>query len=194
MADIAGPKTTTTQTMQDYMTDYATNVGKKADPRGGFFSDNTPEGKENNLINNINFAPTFAPTVNKKTMFDRVKQLLSIASYVSPHTLAGKIGLGLTTYDRAKTGLQAVSSIADTFGINTDSITNSLSNNFSGKKSNTTTNTNTNNGGDKEGLASLKNQASGYDEYVLLLQKLQSGNITDEERTRYTMLKNMLGI
>ena len=46
MADIAGPKTTTTQTMQDYMTDYATNVGKKADPRGGFFSDNTPEGKK----------------------------------------------------------------------------------------------------------------------------------------------------
>ena len=142
-----------------------------------------------------NFTPTFAPTtVNKKTPLDYAKQLLSIAAYVSPHTLAGKIGLGLTTYDRAKTGLQAVSSIADTFGINTDSITNSLSNNFSGKKSNTTTNTNTNNGGDREGLASLENQASGYDEYVLLLQKLQSGNITDEERTRYTMLKNMLGI
>lgn len=139
-----------------------------------------------------NFTPTFAPTVNKKTPLDRVKQLLSIASVLSPHTLAGKIGLGLTTYDRAKTGLQAVSSIADTFGINTDSITNSLSNNFSGKKSNT--NTNTNNGGDGEGLASLENQASGYDEYLLLLQKLQSGNITGEERTRYTMLKNMLGI
>ena len=46
MADIAGPKTTTTQTMQDYMQDYATNVGKKADPRGGFFGDNTPEGKK----------------------------------------------------------------------------------------------------------------------------------------------------
>ncbi len=65
-----------------------------------------------------------------------------------------------------------------------------------GKKSNTTTNTNTNtnNGGDGEGLASLENQASGYDEYILLLQKLQSGNISDSERNRYNVLKNMLGI
>ena len=188
MADIAGPKTTTTQTMQDYMTDYAINVGKKADPRGGFFGDNTPEGKENNLVNNINFAPTV------KTPWERTKQIFSIASVLSPHTLVGKIGLGLTTYDRVKTGLQTVSSIADTFGINTDSIKNSLSNNFSGKKSNTTTNTNTNNGGDGEGLASLENQAGSYDEYILLLQKLQSGNISDSERNRYNVLKNMLGI
>ena len=136
----------------------------------------------------------FAPKVTKKTPLDYVKQILSIASVLSPHTLVGKIGLGLTTYDKVKTGLQTVSSIADTFGINTDSITNSLSNNFSGKKSNTTTNTNTNNGGDGEGLASLENQSGSYDEYVLLLQKLQSGNISDVERTRYTMLKNMLGI
>ena len=141
------------------------------------------------------FINTFAPTtVNKKTPLDYAKQFLSIASVLSPNSLVGKIGKVSTTYDKVKTGLQKVSSIADTFGINTDSITNSLSNNFSGKKSNTTTNTNTNNGGDGEGLASLENQASGYDEYILLLQKLQSGNITDEERTRYTMLKNMLGI
>jgi hypothetical protein len=139
-----------------------------------------------------NFTPTFAPTV--KTPLDRVKQILSIASVLSPHTLVGKIGLGLNTYDKVKTGLQTVSSIADTFGINTDSITNSLSNNFSGKKSNTTTNTNTNNGGDGEGLASLENQAGSYDEYILLLQKLQSGNISDSERNRYNVLKNMLGI
>ena len=141
-----------------------------------------------------NFTPTFAPTVTKKTPLDRVKQILNIASVLSPHTLVGKIGLGLNTYDKVKTGLQTVSSIADTFGINTDSITNSLSNNFSGKKSNTTTNTNTNNGGDGEGLASLENQAGGYDEYILLLQKLQSGNISDSERNRFNVLKNMLGI
>jgi len=141
-----------------------------------------------------NFTPTFAPTVNKKTMFDRVKQILSIASVLSPHTVAGKIGLGLTGFDRTKKGLQTVSSIADTFGINTDSIKNSLSNNFSGKKSNTTTNTNTNNGGDGEGLASLENQTADYDEYISLLQKSQLGNITDSERNRYNVLKNMLGI
>ena len=106
-------------------------------------------------------------------------------------TVATAVNLG----KRVKTGLEAVTSIADTFGINTDSITNSLSNSFSSKKSNTTTNTNTNNGGgDGEGLASLENQAGGYDEYILLLQKLQSGNISDSERNRYNVLKNMLGI
>ena len=137
----------------------------------------------------------FAPKVTKKTPLDYVKQILSVASILSPHTVVGKIGLGLNTFNRAKTGLQAVSSIADTFGINTDSITNSLSNNFSGKKSNTNnTNTNDTNNNGGEGLASLENQSGSYDEYVLLLQKLQSGNISDVERTRYTMLKNMLGI
>jgi hypothetical protein len=153
-----------------------------------------PTVKRNKIFDPISnsFINPFAPTV--KTPLDRVKQILSIVSVLSPHTLVGKIGLGLNTYDKVKTGLQTVSSIADTFGINTDSITNSLSNNFSGKKSNTTTNTNTNNGGDGEGLASLENQASGYDEYILLLQKLQSGNITDSERNRYNVLKNMLGI
>ena len=29
---------------------------------------------------------------------------------------------------------------------------------------------------------------------ITLLQKLQTGSISDAERTRYTMLKNMLGI
>ena len=67
-----------------------------------------------------------------------------------------------------------------------DSFTDSFSDKFSGfgkgKKSTTksTTKNNTiNNGGkgDRDGIASLDNQASGYDEYVLLLQKLQSGII-----------------
>jgi hypothetical protein len=63
-------------------------------------------------------------------------------------------------------------------------------------KSTTKNNTTTNNGGngDGDGIASLDNQASGYDEYILLLQKLQSGNISDSERNRFNVLKNMLGI
>ena len=154
-----------------------------------------PTVKKNKIFDPISnsFINPFAPTQK------RGPSLLDLALFAAgPLGLFGKTGKTVATAvnlgKRAKTGLEAVTSIADTFGINTDSITNSLSNNFSGKKSNTTTNTNTNNGGDGEGLASLENQASGYDEYVLLLQKLQSGNITDEERTRYTMLKNMLGI
>jgi len=205
MADIAGPVSTTSSSPKgnDNTNREKGLMSRNLGPKGttGNINDFTDSiGPDRSKVSQFSeyginkFNQTFAPTVTKKTPLDRVKQLLSIASVLSPHTLVGKIGLGLTTYDRAKTGLQAVSSIADTFGINTDSITNSLSNNFSGKKSNTTTNTNTNNGGDGEGLASLENQASGYDEYMLLLKKLQLGNITDEERTRYTMLKNMLGI
>ena len=206
MADISGPKTTSSSpTGNDNTNREKGLMSRNLGPKGttGNINDFTDSiGPDRSKVSQFSeyginkFNQTFAPTVTKKTPLDYVKQILSVASILSPHTLVGKIGLGLNTFDRAKTGLQAVSSIADTFGINTDSITNSLSNNFSGKKSNTTTNTNTNNGGkgDGEGLASLENQASGYDEYVLLLQKLQSGNITDEERTRYTMLKNMLRI
>ena len=207
MADIAGPVSTTSSSPKgnDNTNREKGIMSRNLGPKGttgniNDFTDST--GPDRSKVNEFSkyginkFNQTFAPTVTKKTMFDRVKQILSIASVLSPHTLVGKIGLGLTTYDRAKTGLQAVTSIADTFGINTDSITNSLSNSFSGKKSNTNTNTNTttNNGGDGEGLASLENQAGGYDEYILLLQKLQSGNISDGERNRFNVLKNMLGI
>jgi hypothetical protein len=182
------------QTMQDYMTDYAINVGKKADPRGGFFSDKTPEGKENNLINNLVYTP---PTKNKdKGFFDYVQQALGILSVVSPHTALGKIGTTLAGLNKAK-------DIANTLGIDTKGVTTSIGDLFSGfdkgkSKGTTSTNnnTNTNNGGKGEGdgIASLENQASGYDEYILLLQKLQSGNISDSERNRFNVLKNMLGI
>ena len=108
-------------------------------------------------------------------------------------TIATAVNLG----KRAKTGLETVTSIADQFGFK-----NPIANMFSGNKTSTSkskstskNNTTTNNGGgDGEGLASLENQASGYDEYILLLQKLQSGNISDSERNRFNVLKNMLGI
>ena len=154
-----------------------------------------PTVKRNKIFDPIskNFINPFATTQK------RGPSLLDLALFAAgPLGLFGKTGKTVATAvnlgKKAKKGLEAVTSIADTFGINTDSITNSLSNSFSGKNSNTksNTNTNTNNGG--EGLASLENQASGYDEYVLLLQKLQSGNISDSERNRFNVLKNMLGI
>ncbi len=168
------------------------NIREKAKVKQAILNPTVKKNKIYDPITNT-FINTFAPT--EKPKFGVLDLGLMLATGGLFGTKAKALAQAYSTINRAKTGLQTVSSIADTFGINTDSIKNSLSNNFSGKKSNTTTNTNTtNNGGDGEGLASLKNQASGYDEYVLLLQKLQSGNITDEERTRYTMLKNMLGI
>ena len=114
-------------------------------------------------------------------------------------------------YSKAKMAYKTVKTLADvaqTIGLTdknvVDSFTSNLSNfgNF-GKKNKTKTvktnikntrNKDDNKGGDGNGIASLENQAGNYDEYILLLQKLQSGNISDAERNRYNVLKNMLGI
>ena len=71
-----------------------------------------------------------------------------------------------------------------------DSFTNNLT---SKTKTKPVINTNTDNDS-RDGIASLENANVLQDEYSILLQKLQTGNISDAERTRYTMLKNMLGI
>ena len=118
-------------------------------------------------------------------------------------TVAGLYSKGKFALDKSK----QIGSLLETIGLTDtnviDSFTDSFSDKFSGfdkgKKSTTksTTKNNTiNNGGkgDGDGIASLDNQASGYDEYILLLQKLQSGNISDSERNRFNVLKNMLGI
>ena len=51
-------------------------------------------------------------------------------------------------------------------------------------------NTNTDNDSN-DGIASLENANVLQDEYSILFQKLQTGNISDAERTRYTMLIKM---
>ena len=71
-----------------------------------------------------------------------------------------------------------------------DSFTNNLT---SKTKTKPVINTNTDNDSN-DGIASLENANVLQDEYSILFQKLQTGNISDAERTRYTMLKNMLGI
>jgi hypothetical protein len=139
----------------------------------------------NNLIN------SFAPKQqNKFGLFD----LALLAA--SGGLLGPKIATGAKMFNTAKN----VSKLAQTIGLTDKNVLDSFTSNFTenfgkGKKSTTkSTSTNNNNGGGGEGLASLDNQASGYDEYILLLQKLQSGTISDAERNRYNVLKNMLGI
>jgi len=114
--------------------------------------------------------------------------------------LAAKYGKVKSLYNTAKYG----SKLAKDFNLTDTDVVESITSNFTDNFSNfgkgtpkgTTSTNNTNNGGkgDGEGIASLENQAGSYDEYILLLQKLQSGNISDGEQNRFNVLKNMLGI
>jgi len=139
---------------------------------------------------------SFAPTKNPFSLGNIAKNIF--LGVVAPQLLAGtKLGPAINTFNQ-------VNRVAGLFNKNID-VKDTISNLFSGNKTSTSTskskskstsknNTTNNGGGDGEGLASLDNQASGYDEYILLLQKLQSGNISDGERNRFNVLKNMLGI
>ena len=146
-----------------------------------------------------NFTPTFAPTTPKG--FNWKGALFNIGLMAINPALAAKYGKARSVYNAAKFAGKLATDIGLTDKNVVDSFTSNLSDKFSGfgkgtSKGTTSTNNTTNNGGkgDGDGLASLDNQAGGYDEYILLLQKLQSGNISDSERNRYNVLKNMLGI
>ena len=138
---------------------------------------------------------SFAPQPQKKF---GILDLIMIAA--SGGLLGPKIATGAKMFSTAKN----VSKLAETIGLTDKNVLDSFTSNFTenfgkGKKSTTkltSTNNTTNNGGkgDGDGIASLDNQASNYNEYILLLQKLQSGNISDSERNRFNVLKNMLGI
>ena len=135
----------------------------------------------------------FAPTKNPFSLGNIAKNIF--LGIVAPQLLAGtKLGPAINTFNQ-------VNRVAGLFDKNID-VKDTISSLFSrnnkstskSKSTSTSKNNTTNNGGDGEGLASLENQTAGYDEYILLLQKLQSGNISDSERNRYNVLKNMLGI
>ena len=147
-----------------------------------------------NFLDPNNLVTNFAPKQKKFGIMD----LIMIAA--SGGLLGPKIATGAKMFNTAKN----VSKLAETIGLTDTNVLDSFTSNFSdkfsgfnkGKKSTSKNNTTINNGGNGggEGLASLENQAGGYDEYILLLQKLQSGNISDSERNRFNVLKNMLGI
>jgi hypothetical protein len=150
------------------------------------------------------FSTSFAPTKTKNP-FSLGNIVTNIAlGILAPQLLGPKFATGMKAYNIAKTASKFANDIGLTdknvVGAFTDNLTSNLSDKFSGfgkgKSKGTTSTNNTNNGGkgEGEGLASLENQAGSYDEYILLLQKLQSGNISDAERNRFNVLKNMLGI
>jgi hypothetical protein len=144
-----------------------------------------------NFLNPNNLVTSFAP---QQKSFG----ILDLALMAATGGLFGtKVATGLRAYNAAKN----ISQLAQDFNLTDKNVLDTFTSNFTenfgkGKKSTTksTSTNNNNNGGGGDGIVSLENQASGYDEYILLLQKLQSGNISDSERNRFNVLKNMLGI
>ena len=152
-----------------------------------------------NFLNPNNLITSFAPTTPKG--FNWKGALFNAGLFALNPALAAKYNKAKSLYNAAKYGSKLATDLGLTKTDVVESITSNFTENFGkGKKSTpkSTSTNNTNNGGkgdgDGEGIASLKNQAGNYDEYILLLQKLQSGNISDSERNRFNVLKNMLGI
>jgi hypothetical protein len=141
---------------------------------------------------------SFAPTTPQG--FNWKGALFNLGLMAINPALAAKYNKAKSLYNTAKFAGKLATDIGLTDKNVVDSFTSNFSNKFNGfgkeKSKGTTSTNNTNNGdkGDGEGLASLENQAGSYNEYILLLQKLQSGNISDAEKDRYNVLKNMLGI
>ena len=183
----SGP--TESYSVQDDLTDYATNVGKTANTTGGGFvgDDKTPSLPPGVIPNT--FVPKAPP--KKKGFWDYTKQALGILSFLNPGTTIAKVGNMVTAYDK----ISKVSSLAKDLGItNTDvvgSLTNNLSSNFTGF--NTTTKGPTDPTEDRGNGDGDSQQNALMAEYLLLLQKEEQGILQKEEQGRFNSLKSRLG-
>lgn len=154
-----------------------------------------------NFLDPNNLMTSFAPQQKQFGILD-LALMAATGGLLGPklQTIGSIYSKGKFALDKTK----QIGGLLETIGLTDKNVVDSFTSNFSDKFSGfgkgtskgTTSTNNTNNGGkgEGEGLASLENQAGGYDEYILLLQKLQSGNISDSERNRFSVLKNMLGI
>jgi hypothetical protein len=168
----------------------------------------TPKGieyfKDGNLLN------TFAP---KKNQFNMFSLLGNAALFAINPALAAKYRQAKSLYSGAKYAkdliqpyttknlnkpFEVIEGLTENIGLKDknviQSFKDSLTNNVTSKtKTKPVINTNTDSGSN-DGINTLENANELQNEYTTLLQKLQTGSISDAERTRYTMLKNMLGI
>ena len=166
----------------------------------------TPKGieyfKDNKLIN------TFAP---QKNQFNIFSLLGNAALFAANPVLAAKYNKAKSIYKGAKyvkdlaqpyttknlnKPFEIVEGLTKNIGLKDKNVIKSFKDSLTSNltsKTKPVINTNTDNDSN-DGIASLENANVLQDEYSILFQKLQTGNISDAERTRYTMLKNMLGI
>ena len=155
--------------------------------------------KSVNFLDPNNLMTSFAPT-NQKSF-----GLLDIALMAATGGLFGtKVATGLRAYNTAKNIAQFAQNIGLTdknvVGAFTDSLTSNLSDKFSGfgkgtkssTKSSIDTDLSKTRNGDG-GLNTLANTDALTQEYLLLLNKFNTGIFTDADQVRFTFLKNILG-
>jgi len=160
-----------------------------------FMPGNTPLNKEKFSVGNLLFnVGMFVTSPALFAKYQKGKRLYSGAKYVKD------LAQPYTTKNLNKP-FEVIEGLTKNIGLKDknviESFKNSLTNNLTSKtrtknKPESVINTNINK--NRDGINSLENANVLQDEYSILFQKLQTGNITDTERTRYTMLKNMLGI
>ena len=181
-----------TYSVQDDLTDYATNVGKKANTIGGGFEgdDKTPDLPPGVIPN------TFVPKApSKKSFWDGFigKSIKNIAMT----TLLGPAVLGQTKLGSLiGTGIKA-NNFAKGLGfkgITNANVMSSIANTSKGKFGGFNTGTTGPKGppSDREG-GDGNQQNALMSEYLLLLQKMEQGVLQKEEQARFNSLKSRLG-
>ena len=144
----------------------------------------------------------FAPTKTKPFSFKNLATNI-VLGIVAPQLLGPKFATGMKAYNIAKTASKFAKDIGLTdknvVGAFTDSLTSNLSDKFSGfgkgTKSSTKSSIDTDLskiGNGDGGLDTLANTDALNQEYLLLLNKFNSGNFTDADQVRFTFLKNIL--
>jgi len=196
MADIAGPVTSGFTDADDNRSNYKANQ----------YTTGPTTTDDENTIDELTtkFAPTVTTppsiwegikTIGKNLVKGYVAAQTFGALGLSPKAVAiGNTALGFTndigltkSGSISELGLNTVSSIGDVFSGNTNiGNTGMNTNSFSGN-TNSLSNNNQNNGGEGGNNNVLSS------EYILLLQKMQLGNFTQEDQARFNLLKTMLG-
>ena len=208
MADIAGPVTSSftdaDDNRQNYKTDQYTTGPTTTDPDKTTIDELTttfapPDKKPGGFLEGIK-------TIGKNLFKGYVALQTFGALGLSPKAVQiGNVALGFgkqtgltKSGSISELGLNTLGSIGNVFSGNTNKgITGMNTNSFSGNTNNNLSNNNQNNNGEGgQGNADQGNADQGgvlSNEYILLLQKMQLGNFTQEEQTRFNLLKTMLG-
>ena len=177
------------------ITDKGTSFFKDGNLLNSFLPGDNPLSKPKFSVGNLLFnAGMFAISPALFAKYQKGKRLYSGAKFVTD--TFSKI-----TNKNLSKPFETVENLTKNIGLKDKNVIQSFKDSFTNNltsKTKTKTKTkpviNTDTDNNRDGIASLENANVLQDEYSILFQKLQTGNISDAERTRYTMLKNMLGI